>query len=64
MIGAAFVVITWGCYAWLARRRYRLGIGWGLLYPLGLAICFGLAGVAFVRLRSGRGVMWKGRRFR
>jgi chlorobactene glucosyltransferase len=64
MIAAVSAVITWGGYAWLARRRYRLGVGWGLLYPLGLAIYFGLAGLAFVRLRSGRGVVWKGRRFR
>jgi chlorobactene glucosyltransferase len=64
MIAAVSAVITWGGYAWLARRRYRLGFGWGLLYPLGLAIYFGLAGVAFVRLRSGLGVVWKGRRFR
>jgi chlorobactene glucosyltransferase len=64
MMAAVSAVITWGGYAWLARRRYRLGFGWGLLYPLGLAIYFGLAGMAFVRLRSGRGVVWKGRRFR
>jgi hypothetical protein len=35
-----------------------------MLYPLGLAIYFGLAGSAFIRLASGRGVLWKGRVFR
>ena len=55
--------ITLAIYAWLAWRRYRLGVGWGLLYPLGLAIYFGLAGIAFVRLATGRGVVWKGRVF-
>src|SRR5262249_50753902 len=59
--GAALAGITLASYAWLARRRYRLGVGWGLLYPLGLAIYFGLAGVGFIRLRTGRGVVWKGR---
>jgi hypothetical protein len=62
--GAALGVVTLGSYAWLAWRRYRLGIGWGLLYPLGLALYFGMAGIGFFRLVSGRGVSWKGRVFR
>ena len=59
--GAALAGVTLASYAWLARRRYRLGVGWGLLYPIGLAVYFGLAGVGFIRLRAGRGVVWKGR---
>jgi glycosyltransferase involved in cell wall biosynthesis len=59
--GIVLAMITLATYAWLARRRYRLGAAWGILYPLGLAIYFGLAGVAFVRLATGRGVVWKGR---
>jgi chlorobactene glucosyltransferase len=59
--GLTLAAITLATYAWLATRRYCLGAGWGLLYPLGLAIYFGLAGVAFLRLATGRGVVWKGR---
>jgi hypothetical protein len=64
LYGVALAAITLATYAWLAWRRYRLGAGWGMLYPLGLAIYFGLAGVAFVRLATGRGVVWKGRALR
>jgi hypothetical protein len=61
--GVVLLMMTLATCAWLAWRRYRLGAGWGLLYPLGLAIYFGLAGIAFARLASGRGVVWKGRTF-
>jgi chlorobactene glucosyltransferase len=64
LYGVALAAITLATYAWLAWRRYRRGFGWGILYPLGLAIYFGLAGVAFARLATGRGVVWKGRTFR
>jgi chlorobactene glucosyltransferase len=59
--GIALAAITLATYAWLAWRRCRLGVGRGLLYPLGLAVYFGLAGIAFARLATGRGVVWKGR---
>jgi glycosyltransferase involved in cell wall biosynthesis len=62
--GGILAVVTLATYAWLAWRRYHLRAGWGLLYPLGLAIYFGLAAIAFVRLAAGRGVVWKGRIFR
>jgi cellulose synthase/poly-beta-1,6-N-acetylglucosamine synthase-like glycosyltransferase len=61
--GLILAIVALGTYAWLSWRRYHLAAGWGLLYPLGLALYFGLAGVAFARLRTGRGVIWKGRRF-
>jgi chlorobactene glucosyltransferase len=61
--GAILAALTLTSYAWLAHHRYRVAAGWVLLYPLGLAIYFGLAGAALVRLRAGRGVAWKGRRF-
>jgi cellulose synthase/poly-beta-1,6-N-acetylglucosamine synthase-like glycosyltransferase len=62
--GMVLAMITLGSYAWLAWRRYRLGAGWGVLYSLGLALYFGLAGVGLFRLTTGRGVSWKGRVFR
>jgi glycosyltransferase involved in cell wall biosynthesis len=57
---AALVVVCWG---WLARRRYRIAPWWGALFPIGMAIYFWLAARALLRLRSGRGVTWKGRSF-
>jgi glycosyltransferase involved in cell wall biosynthesis len=61
--GLILSIAALGTYAWLSWRRYHLAVGWGLLYPLGLGLYFGLAGVAIARLRMGRGVIWKGRRF-
>ncbi|HEX9371854.1 MAG TPA: glycosyltransferase [Roseiflexaceae bacterium] len=57
---AALAILCWG---WLARRRYRIGPWWGALLPIGMVIYFGLAARALLRLRSGRGVTWKGRTF-
>ncbi len=54
-------LISWGI---LARWRYRIHPAWGLLFPIGTAIYFGLATRAMVRVRSGQGVVWKGRVFR
>jgi chlorobactene glucosyltransferase len=57
---AALALVCWG---WLARRHYRLAPWWGALFPIGVAIYFWLAASALLRLRSGRGVVWKGRTF-
>lgn len=54
-------LLSWGT---LAKRRYQLAPWWGLLFPIGTAIYFGLAGWGLLRLRLGRGVTWKGRVFR
>jgi chlorobactene glucosyltransferase len=62
--GALLAALALVCWGWLARRRYRLAPWWGALFPLGLAIYFWLAARALLRLRSGRGVVWKGRTFR
>lgn len=59
LAGAAVAVASW-CH--LARRRYLLSPAWGLLFPVGLAVYFGLAGRALWRLTRGHGVTWKGRR--
>jgi chlorobactene glucosyltransferase len=62
--GALLAALAALCWGWLARRRYGIAPWWGALFPLGLAIYFWLAARALLRLRSGRGVMWKGRRFK
>jgi chlorobactene glucosyltransferase len=62
--GALLAALALVCWGWLARRRYPLALWWGALFPLGLAIYFWLAARALLRLRSGRGLVWKGRRFK
>jgi glycosyltransferase involved in cell wall biosynthesis len=61
--GAGLLLVALACWGWLYARRYRLAPGWGALFPLGTAIYFGLAAWGLLRLRTGRGVVWKGRRF-
>jgi cellulose synthase/poly-beta-1,6-N-acetylglucosamine synthase-like glycosyltransferase len=61
--GALLAPIALASWGWMARRRYRLAAVWGAALPLGTAIYFWLAARALMRLRRGRGVMWKGRRF-
>jgi chlorobactene glucosyltransferase len=62
--GALLAALALLCWSWLAGRRYRIAPWWGALFPIGLAIYFWLAARALLRLRSGRGVTWKGRRFK
>jgi hypothetical protein len=61
--GAVLLVFALVCWGWLARRRYSLSPWWGALFPLGTAVYFWLAARALLRLRIGRGVVWKGRTF-
>jgi glycosyltransferase involved in cell wall biosynthesis len=61
--GAGLLAAALACWGWLAHRRYRLAPWWGALLPLGTAIYFWLAARSLFRLRSGRGVTWKGRTF-
>jgi chlorobactene glucosyltransferase len=61
--GALLAALGLACWGWLAHRRYRIAPWWGALFPLGMAIYFWLAVRALLRLRSGRGVTWKGRTF-
>ncbi|HMO56814.1 MAG TPA: glycosyltransferase family 2 protein [Roseiflexaceae bacterium] len=49
------------CQGIIARVRHRISIAWGVFFPLGLAIYFGLTLAAYLRVRRGRGVRWKGR---
>ncbi|MEO7909006.1 MAG: glycosyltransferase family A protein [Roseiflexaceae bacterium] len=62
--GALLAALALICWGWLAHRRYRIARCWGVLFPIGLAIYFWLAARALLRLRSGRGVIWKGRTFK
>jgi hypothetical protein len=61
--GAGLLLLALVVWGWLYARRYRLAPWWGALFPLGTAIYFGLAAWGLLRLRSGRGVRWKGRTF-
>jgi cellulose synthase/poly-beta-1,6-N-acetylglucosamine synthase-like glycosyltransferase len=61
--GAALGVVAMLCWGWIAWHRYRVAPWWGALFPLGTAIYFWLAARALLRLRTGRGVTWKGRTF-
>lgn len=62
--GALLAAVACACWGWIARHRYRLAVWWGALLPIGTAIYFGLSARALLRLRTGRGVTWKGRTFR
>jgi hypothetical protein len=62
--GALLAAVALMCWGEIARRRYRIAPWWGTLFPAGLAIYFWLTARALLRLRTGRGVTWKGRTFR
>ncbi len=53
--------LYWG---YMVRRVYRLNPLWGLLLPAGTLAYFVLAGLAWLSIRTGRGVQWKGRAYR
>jgi chlorobactene glucosyltransferase len=61
--GTLLAALALACWGAIARRRYRIAPWWGALFPIGTAIYFWLAAQALLRLRSGRGVTWKGRTF-
>jgi chlorobactene glucosyltransferase len=61
--GALLAAVGLACWGETARQRYRIAPWWGALFPLGLAIYFWLAARALLRLRTGRGVTWKGRSY-
>lgn len=59
--GVAVWLLAAALYGWLMHRRYRIGVAWGMGYPLGLAIYYGLALRSYLLVAGGRGVAWKGR---
>jgi hypothetical protein len=61
--GALLAALSLACWGAIARMRYRIAPWWGALLPIGVALYFWLAARSLLRLRSGRGVTWKGRTF-
>jgi hypothetical protein len=61
--GGLLLVLGAACWGLVVRRRHRAPAALGALVPVGTAIYFWLAARALLRLRRGRGVMWKGRTF-
>jgi hypothetical protein len=59
--GAISAVATMVWAAWHMHIRFRQNPLFGLFYPVGLAIYYGLALRSWVRVRTGLGVTWKGR---
>jgi hypothetical protein len=64
-LGGGSLALLAGLALWggLYRRLYRLSPAYGLLWPLGLLCYFLIALLGMWRVRSGRGVVWKGRTY-
>jgi chlorobactene glucosyltransferase len=63
-LGLAMLVVTLGYWGYVVHRLNQLHPVWGVVYPLGTLVYFGLAGIAFLSILRGRGVTWKGRTYR
>jgi hypothetical protein len=61
--GLILLLITFLYWGFTVHRVYRLHPAWGLLFPFGTLAYFVLAGSAWVSIRRGRGVQWKGRAY-
>jgi hypothetical protein len=62
-LGAVVVGVALRYWAALVRTLYELPGGFALLWPFGL-FCYGIiAARSLWRVRSGRGVVWKGRTY-
>jgi len=61
--GLLLVALTATYWGWRARRLHALHPAWGLLFPLGTLAYFALAGLAWLDIRRGAGVRWKGRTY-
>ncbi|MEM8534900.1 MAG: glycosyltransferase [Chloroflexota bacterium] len=59
--GIGLALITLGSVGWIMRKRYCISPLWGVCYPIGLGLYFGIACCAFVRSWRGQGVVWSGR---
>jgi glycosyltransferase involved in cell wall biosynthesis len=63
LAGVVLFVFGAACWGVAIRHRHRVSALWGFGAPLGIALYFGLAVSALLRLRRGEGVTWKGRVF-
>lgn len=62
-LGVLLFLVGVTCWGIAMRHRFRVSPLWGVFYPLGAALYFALAAQAFLQLRRGKGVQWKGRVF-
>lgn len=62
--GSALLATTLGFWGYVMHRLNAVNPVWAVLYPLGTAVYFGLAGRALLDIVAGRGVTWKGRTYR
>ncbi len=62
-LGALALLAALSLWGALYRRLYRLSPGYGLIWPLGMLAYLLIAGWGIWRVRSGRGVIWKGRTY-
>jgi len=63
LAGVALLLIGAICWGIVIRYRFRVSPVWGVLYGVGTAVYFALAAQALRQIRSGKGVVWKGRMF-
>ncbi|MGQ9828857.1 MAG: glycosyltransferase [Roseiflexus sp.] len=63
LAGAILLLIGMLCWGGVIRYRFRVSPLWGILYSVGTAVYFALAAQALRQIRSGKGVVWKGRVF-
>jgi hypothetical protein len=63
LAGVALLLIGAICWGIVLRYRFRISPLWGVLYGVGTAVYFALAAQALRQIRSGKGVVWKGRMF-
>jgi hypothetical protein len=63
LVGLLLVAITSTYWGYLDYTLFGLNPVWGLLFPLGMLGYFALAGLAWLDIRRGAGVQWKGRSY-
>lgn len=61
--GLVVVCIAGGFWSWFLRQHYGLPWGYALLWPFGVLCYSTIALRGMWRVRSGRGVIWKGRTY-
>jgi chlorobactene glucosyltransferase len=64
LCGGGLSVFTATFWGYTVRRLHRIHPLWGLLLPFGTLTYFVLAALAWISIRRGTGVRWKGRAYR